>query len=58
MAKIDWETDGMQNGKEILCPSDDDQCPYLEIKKDGRGICHITNPAENCDDYAFYQEEE
>ena len=53
MSKKDWETDGMRNGQPIYCPTNAyDDCPYC----DKRGICHINDPIEECDDFMSFFE--
>ena len=52
MSKKDWETDGTRNGTPVYCPTDDFSCPYY-----GKGLCHIKEPCDNCDDYASFFEE-
>lgn len=49
MSRNDWETDGTRDGRPIYCPENNCDCPYF-----GKGICHITNPVRNCDDFAYW----
>ena len=51
MAKQDFETNGMHNGKPIYCPVNGWDCPYY-----GDGICHINDPVEDCTDFTFFFE--
>ena len=53
MSKKDWETDGTRNGQPIYCPTNAyADCPYC----DKHGICHISNPVEECDDFMSFFE--
>ena len=37
----------------VVCPADDFSCPYYK-----EGECTIENPREECDEFAYYDEEE
>lgn len=51
MAREDWETDGTRNGEPIYCTVNAyGDCPYC----DSKGICHIANPLEDCDDFSMF----
>lgn len=53
MSKMDWETDGIRNGKPIYCPVNAfGDCPYC----DGKLICHIGDPIEDCSDFTAFWE--
>ena len=53
MAKKDWETDGTRDGEPIYCLANEFDCPYY-----GKGLCHIANPEEECDEFYFDDEGE
>ena len=52
MSKKDFETDGTRNGLNVFCPIADMTCPYCD--KDG--LCHISDPLEECSDFGAYYE--
>lgn len=46
-----FETDGKRNGNYIFCPVNAiGDCPYCDKK----GVCHIANPIEECDDFGAF----
>lgn len=48
-----WETDGTHKGYTVYCPACAyGDCPYCDQK----GICHIEDPVEECDDFGAYYE--
>ena len=49
MSKEHFETDGLRNGEPIYCPVNGWDCPYY-----GKGICHIKDPIEDCDDFGVF----
>lgn len=49
--KADFETNGMHNGEPVYCPVNGWDCPYY-----GKGLCHIKDPIEDCDDFASHFE--
>lgn len=50
MSKKDFETNGTRNGLNVFCPIADMTCPYCD--KDG--LCHISDPLEECSDFGAY----
>lgn len=50
MSKIK-ETNGTHNGEAIFCTCNDWECPYYQD-----GICYISDPIEECDDFSSWFE--
>lgn len=38
---------------DFVCPTCDRSCPYCDKK----GMCHLAEPMEDCEDYMAYNEE-
>lgn len=48
-----WETDGYHDGYPVYCPVNAyGDCPYC----DQCNMCHIKDPVEDCEDFAFCYE--
>lgn len=51
MSEKYFETDGTHNGEKVFCTVNAyDACPYC----DDNGVCHCTDPVENCADFALF----
>lgn len=46
-----FETDGTHNGAKVYCPVNACyDCPYC----DEEGVCHISDPVRECDDFFLF----
>lgn len=51
MSEKHFETNGLHNGEKVFCTVNAyHDCPYC----DEEGVCHITDPISNCNDFFLF----